>query len=172
MLLEIFVLSVLRNGPVHGYALKRRVQRPSLTPLSNNSLYPMLRRFEAEDLVTKTVEEQDGRPARNVYAITAAGRSRLTQLLTELPASPAASDEEFLVRLSVFGEIPEAHRRAILKAREAVLDASRAQIGTLLAESGGPGKPKWRTLVMEHALEINQRERDWIAELEKAMDDE
>jgi DNA-binding PadR family transcriptional regulator len=172
MLLEIFVLSVLRTGPVHGYELKRRVQRPSLTPLSNNSLYPMLRRFEADDLVTKTVEEQDGRPARNVYAITDAGRARLTQLLTELPTSLAASDEEFLVRLSFFGEIPPAHRLAILKAREAALDASRAQIGTLLAESGGPGKPKWRTLVMEHALEINQRERDWIAELEQEMDDE
>jgi DNA-binding PadR family transcriptional regulator len=169
MLLEIFVLSVLRTGPVHGYELKRRVQRPSLTPLSNNSLYPMLRRFEADGLVSKTVEEQDGRPARNVYEITDAGRARLTQLLTELPASLAASDEEFLVRLSFFGEIPEPHRRAILKAREAVLDASRAQIGTLLAESGGPGKPKWRTLVMEHALEVNQRERDWIAELEKEM---
>ncbi len=31
VVLEIFVLSVLRRGPVHGYELKRRVQRPSLT---------------------------------------------------------------------------------------------------------------------------------------------
>jgi DNA-binding PadR family transcriptional regulator len=44
MMLEIFVLSVLRTGPVHGYELKRRVQRPSFATLSNNSLYPMLRR--------------------------------------------------------------------------------------------------------------------------------
>jgi len=172
MLVEIFVLSVLRAGAVHGYELKRRVQRPSLTPLSNNSLYPMLRRFEADGLVTKSVEEQDGRPAKNVYAITDAGKARLTQLLTELPAALAVSEEEFFVRVSFFGEIPAARRRAILGAREAVLDASRAQIGILLAESGGPGKPRWRTRVMEHALEINQREHDWIAELEKDVDKE
>src|ERR1700712_756760 len=105
MVVEIFALSILRSGPVHGYELKRRVQRPSLTPLSNNSLYPMLRRFEADGLVTKTIEEHDGRPSRKVYAITDAGRERLRSLLSSLPPELASSDEEFLVRVSFFPEI-------------------------------------------------------------------
>jgi len=170
MLLEIFVLSVLRRGPVHGYDLKRRVQRPSLRPLSNNSLYPMLRRFEIDGLVTKSIEEQAARPARNVYEITDAGRDRLTALLNHLPPELAANDEEFFVRVSFFDEIPAAHQRAILSARSAALDAARAQVATLLAESGGAAKPAWRSVAMEHVLEVNERERAWIAELAQKAD--
>ncbi len=50
------------------------------------------------------------------------------------------------MRLSFFDEIPAPNRRAILSAREAVLDAAHAQVSTLLAESGGPDKPEWRTV--------------------------
>ena len=167
MVLEIFALSILRTGPVHGYELKRRVQRPSLTALSNNSLYPMLRRFEADGLVTRSTEEQEGKPARNVYAITDAGRERLRALLWTLPPELASSDEEFLVRVSFFHEIPEDNQRAIIAAREAVLAASRAQVSSLLDEIDPAPRTRWRARVMNHVLETIDDERTWIAELAK-----
>jgi len=87
MSLDIFLLSILRAGPGHGYELKRRVQRPTLTPLSNNSLYPALRRFELAGAVTKRVETSEGRPARNVFAITDSGREVFRDLVSTLPPS-------------------------------------------------------------------------------------
>jgi DNA-binding PadR family transcriptional regulator len=165
MALEIFVLSILRTGPVHGYELKRRVQRPSLTALSNNSLYPMLRRFEADGFVTKSIEIQEGKPTRNVYAITAAGREYLRVLLTSLPPELAASEEEFLVRLSFFHEIPEHNRREIIAAREGVLAISRAQVGSLLDEIELSERTRWRARVMNRVLETIDDERTWIASL-------
>jgi DNA-binding PadR family transcriptional regulator len=167
MVLEIFALSILRTGPVHGYELKRRVQRPSLTALSNNSLYPMLRRFENDGLVTKATESQEGKPARNVYAITDAGRERLRALLWTLPPELASSEEEFLVRVSFFHEIPEANQRAIVAARAAVLAASHAQVSTLLTEMEPAPRTAWRALVMNHVLETIDDERTWIADLAK-----
>jgi DNA-binding PadR family transcriptional regulator len=163
MVLEIFALSILRTGPVHGYELKRRVQRPSLTALSNNSLYPMLRRFEVDGLVTKSTEAQEGKPSRNVYAITDAGLERLQSLLWSLPPDLAASEEEFLVRVSFFHEIPEANQRAIIAAREAVLAASRAQVNSLLEGMTSSPKTEWRERVMNHVLETIDNERTWIA---------
>jgi DNA-binding PadR family transcriptional regulator len=165
MILEIFALSILRTGPVHGYELKRRVQRPSLATLSNNSLYPMLRRFEVDGLVTKSTEQQDGKPARNVFAITDAGRERLRTLLCTLPPGVASSDEEFLVRVSFFQEIPEENQRAIIAARQAVLAASRAQVTALLAEIEPGPRTEWRARVMNHVLETIDDERTWIANL-------
>ena len=167
MVLEIFALSILRTGPVHGYELKRRVQRPSLTALSNNSLYPMLRRFEADGLVTRATEAQEGKPARNVYAITDAGRERLRTLLWRLPPELASSDEEFLVRVSFFHEIPEENQRSIIAARESVLAASRAQVSSLLDEIDPAPRTEWRSRVMNHVLETIDDERTWIAELAK-----
>jgi DNA-binding PadR family transcriptional regulator len=167
MVLEIFALSILRTGPVHGYELKRRVQRPSLATLSNNSLYPMLRRFETDGLVTRMTEEQEGKPARNVYSITDAGRERLRDLLWTLPPELASRDEEFLVRVSFFHEIPEANQRAILAAREAVLASSRAQVASLLDEIDSGSRTRWRARVMNHVLDTVDDERTWIAELAK-----
>jgi DNA-binding PadR family transcriptional regulator len=167
MALEIFVLSVLRAGPVHGYELRRRVQRPSLTKLSNNSLYPMLRRFEAAGFVTKTVEEQDGKPSKNVYAITDLGRAHLTGLISSLPAELAASDEEFLVRLSFFDEIATLERQAILEVRNATLASAAQQVRQLIAESDTTSKREWRNLAMGQLLSRIESEQNWIASLAK-----
>ncbi|HEX4057451.1 MAG TPA: PadR family transcriptional regulator [Galbitalea sp.] len=170
MSVEIIVLSVLRAGPVHGYELKRRVARPSLTPLSNNSLYPMLRRFEQQGLVTKSVEEHESVPPRNVYAITDAGRERLTALLSALPPELATDDEEFLMRLGFFEELPIANRRAIVAARLAALDASAATVSTLLDENSGKGtspKHEWRAEVMSHVLQTLASERAWTLTIGK-----
>ncbi len=165
MALDIIILSVLRTAPVHGYELKRRVQRPSLNPLSNNSLYPYLRRFEQAGAVTKTVEEQEGRPPRNVYAITDVGRRTLTDLISTLPLAQAGNDEEFMVRLSFFGEIAPANRTAILAARVAVLDGAIAQVHTLVGESEHSPAREWRNLAMDQLLDRLQSERAWIATL-------
>ena len=173
MVVEIFALSILRAGPAHGYDLKRRVQRPSLASLSNNSLYPMLRRFEKDGLVTRTTEEQQGKPARNVYAITDTGRERLRSLLWTLPPELATNEEEFLVRVSFFPEIPEDNRLAIIAAREAVLAASRAKVSSLIAELTPTPTNEWRgRVVMNHVLDTIDAERNWIASIAKKAEPE
>jgi DNA-binding PadR family transcriptional regulator len=163
--IDIIMLSVLRAGPVHGYELKRRVQRTTLTSLSNNSLYPLLRRFEEAGAVTKSVEEQDGKPDRKVYTITDAGRALLTELISTLPAKLAASEEEFLVRVSFFHELTAPQRLAILAARAAVLDVGIAQVRTLLAESDASPSREWRNLSMTHLVERFESQRQWITDL-------
>jgi DNA-binding PadR family transcriptional regulator len=163
---EIIMLAVLRAGPVHGYELKRRVQRTTLTALSNNSLYPILRRFEQNGVVTKTVEAQSGRPDRNVYTITDAGRGLLTELISVLPPQLAANDEDFLVRVSFFHELQPAQRLAILAARASVVDAAIAQVTALLSESDMTPTREWRNLTMRRLVENFERERSWITELE------
>jgi DNA-binding PadR family transcriptional regulator len=168
MALEIFILSVLRTGPVHGYELKRRVQRPStLTPLSNNSIYPALRRFERDGQVTATVEEQSGKPARRVYAITDSGRALLHELISTLPDDLASSEEEFLVRVSFFAELKPAQRLTVLAARGASLARSAERVEEFVSESDDAPKRRWRNVVMDEYLSRIHREKNWIATLEE-----
>lgn len=167
MALDIIVLSVLRAGPVHGYELKRRAQRPTLATLSNNSLYPLLRRFEEAGAVTRTLEEQPGRPSRKVYAITDAGRELLTTLVRALPPELAGNEEEFLVRLSFFDEITPADRQAILAARAAVLSTGAVQVRALLGDAAAASRPAWRDAAMRRRLEQLEGELAWIDQLQK-----
>lgn len=165
MVLDILILSALRAGAMHGYELKRRVQRPSFVALSNNSLYPTLHRFERAGAVTHTVEEQEGKPARKVYEITEGGRALFVDMISVLPVTLAGNDEEFLVRLGLFDHIRPDNRHEILAARTAALNGKTAQIIALIEGRNESTSNGWPTLAMTHLLAVVEQERQWIAGL-------
>lgn len=166
MAIEIFLLSALRSGPMHGYALRKRVQRPSLREVSNNSLYPTLRRLQEAGAITYVEEpSEEGRPARKVYTITAEGERMLHDLVRELPAALASDDEEFLVRVSFFNELTIEERRQVLEARKSILDPAATQVrGLLVASSHGPDRI-WRDRAMEQLLDRIEQEQGWLEAL-------
>jgi len=73
---EMVVLGRLRSGPAHGYDLARAIGRDvgGVWRLGQSQVYALLARLERDGLVGHSRQEQDGRPARKVYAITPAGR--------------------------------------------------------------------------------------------------
>lgn len=78
-LVELPMLGLLREGPLHGYELKRRLE--SLVgffgTVSYGSLYPMFHSLELRQYVTRGSEEL----GRIVYRITTKGRDRFIQLM-------------------------------------------------------------------------------------------
>ncbi len=81
--IELHVLLALTQGPLHGYALVRRIEEDSdgrLRPLPGN-LYTVIRRLEAEGHVrestTKPAPDEDQR--RRYYQLTSAGRKMLAR---------------------------------------------------------------------------------------------
>ncbi len=162
------MLNVLREGEAHGYELKRRAQRPTL---SNNSVYPILRRFEAQGLVTHRVARGDGRPDRKVYAITDAGRRQFAELVGSLPYELARDEEEFLVRLSFFDAVPVERRRAVVGARAAAVDRAIVHTEALLTGASEARQPVWRSLGARQVLDRLQRERAWLDQLSGRLDD-
>lgn len=79
-LLDVCVLAVLRRGPSYGYQIVRDVS--AYIPVSESTLYPILRRLEAGALVTTYTQEHNGR-VRKYYRITDAGHARITAFLDE-----------------------------------------------------------------------------------------
>ncbi len=75
------ILAVLADGPCHGYAIAREIERRSheALHLREGSLYPALRALETDDLASSRWEQQASGPARRVYALTAAGRVELAR---------------------------------------------------------------------------------------------
>src|SRR5690242_15544838 len=78
--LALLVLKTLdAMGPLHGYALARRIEQISEGQLALNqgTLYPALRKLQHEGWISATPGETDtGRQAR-FYAITRAGKKQL-----------------------------------------------------------------------------------------------
>ena len=85
-----FVLAALIDGPLHGYAILKRVEELSggRTRMSTGTLYGALERLSAEGLLAPGAEEVvDGRP-RRAYTLTEQG---LTAVLAEAERLAAAA---------------------------------------------------------------------------------
>ena len=82
--LEMMVLRLLKQEPLHGYALVQRIQETSrnLLQVEEGSLYPALQRL----LKSKLVEAEWGVSSTNrrvrLYRITRAGAKHLTHEVT------------------------------------------------------------------------------------------
>lgn len=77
--LELLLLQALSKGPLHGYAIARRIEAATDDALSveEGSMYPALYRLEEQGCISaKWATNDSGRRAR-VYALTAEGRARL-----------------------------------------------------------------------------------------------
>jgi DNA-binding PadR family transcriptional regulator len=84
-LLPLLVLHFLADGPSYGNQLMARVEEVTggLVAVNPNTMYPLLRRLEADGLVAAEWEHPERR-SRRFYALTPAGRARREELAAEV----------------------------------------------------------------------------------------
>ena len=96
--LDLLVLKTLARGPEHGYGLTCRILNLSNDQLrvEEGSLYPALRRMEADGLIRAEWKVTDNSRRSRYYSLNAAGRKRLAAEV-EIRRGLAAAVAEFLV---------------------------------------------------------------------------
>ena len=83
--LDLLILQIAALGPVHGYAIARRLTQISREALQvpQGSLYPALHRLEKHGWLRAEWRPTDSGREAKFYALTAAGRRRLAVERTE-----------------------------------------------------------------------------------------
>jgi PadR family transcriptional regulator PadR len=78
--LDLLLLSVLEEGPLHGYAVLEELKRRSgeAFDLPEGTVYPVLHRLEKAGFLESQWSEVGGR-RRRTYSLTRDGRSALTE---------------------------------------------------------------------------------------------
>jgi len=162
--LELALLGLLREAPVHGYELRKQLvlRLGGLRAYSYGSLYPALRRLTRAGLIV----EESGSPAkraRKVYRITAEGKERFDEMLAE--AGPHAWDDEgFGVHLAFFASTPTETRMRILEGRRRCVEERREGMRSALAKAGEQIDRYTRQL-QQLGLDSCEREVRWLNEL-------
>ena len=90
--LNLIILRVLRGGPLHGYAIARKIQLLSRDELQveEGSLYPALQKLLIKGFVKAAWDVSDtGRKVR-VYRLTPAGKKQLDAELSEFRRTTVA----------------------------------------------------------------------------------
>jgi len=80
LLLDGTVLSLLNKKDMYGYALTKTVQ--TQLPISESTMYPVLRRLKKHELLENYDEPYEGR-MRRYYRITENGRQELQKITAD-----------------------------------------------------------------------------------------
>ena len=170
-MLELAILGLLQEAPVHGYELRKQLglRLGGFRLFSYGSLYPALRRLTRAGLIAEDPEQPApetgswSRRSRRVYRITAEGKERLAELLSE--AGPTAWDDDgFGVHVAFFSRTPVDVRMRILEGRRRAVEERREGLRAALSRAREQIDDYTEQL---HRLGLDTCEREvrWLNEL-------
>src|SRR5215472_15256851 len=171
--LELAILGILHETPMHGYELRKRLNSllGAFRAFGYGSLYPALKDLLRKGLIAEDAVTESGlgrpldRPRRSkiVYRLTAEGKERLSDLLAE--SGPATwEDDGFGVHFAFFGLTRAEVRMRILEGRRSRLE-ERLE-GFRAAVTRTRERVDSYTLELQrHGLESVERDVRWLNEL-------
>jgi DNA-binding PadR family transcriptional regulator len=169
--LEIAILGLLSESPMHGYELRKRLASllGAFRAFSYGSLYPTLRRLaEAgwifdEEPIEATVAGVRSRRGKRVYRLTAEGKEHLADLLADV-GPDAFEDDGFGARLAFFAQTRSEVRLQVLEGRRRRVEERREGMRATLARTG-ERLDRYTRELQQHGLESTEREVRWLTEL-------
>ena len=169
--LELAVLGLLHDSPMHGYELRKRLNAVlgAFRALSYGTLYPALKSLLAEGLIREAGQVDGpapalaGKRARIVYELTAEGKERFQSLVRQ-PGPAAWEDGTFDVHFAFFARTDADTRLQILEGRRSRLqerlDGVRQSMTRTRERLDG-----YTLELQRHGLESVEREVRWLTEL-------
>jgi DNA-binding PadR family transcriptional regulator len=175
-LLELAVLGLLHDSPMHGYELRKRLNAVlgAFRALSFGTLYPCLRDLVARGWIAESApDDQPGaatggtgagtRRARIVYKLTAEGKDHLQALLSQ--SGPSAwEDDTFNVHFAFFARTEADVRLRILEGRRSRLE-ERLDAFRSAAAQRRERLDLYTAELQRHGLDSVEREVRWLSEL-------
>ena len=171
-MLELAVLGLLLESPMHGYELRKRLTGllGAFRAFSYGSLYPTLRRMQADGLIAEDAGPQGTlkRRARRVYQLTPLGRQRFSELVADT-GPQNYTDDGFGVHLAFFSRTPAEARMRILEGRrrqvEERREGLREAIGRVGSDKSDGTFDRYTKQLHQLGLESSEREVRWLNEL-------
>jgi len=168
-MLELAVLGLLKEKPMHGYELKQRLsdQLGQFGRFSYGSLYPTLKRLARAGAVERELPKGEISRSKNVYQITRSGEELFERLLEESHPSVMQERDAFMLRLAFFRYMKPETRQRLLEGRRGYLQ------GYLQRMRVFPKKVKdkvdtWQEELTRYA--VNEAEHDirWLDDMLEA----
>ena len=165
--IELAVLGLLHEGPMHGYELRKRLNLMLGwgRVLSYGSLYPALKKMLRANLIeeTTTTTTQVTRRPRIVYQVTDAGHAEFERLMSEVGPT-AWEDDNFDIRFAFFGRTDMEIRLRVLEGRRTRLQERLARVQSDLERTQAEVN-RYAAELQRHGVESVEREVRWLSDL-------
>lgn len=172
--IELAVLGLLHESPMHGYELRKRLNLMLgwRSLLSYGSLYPALKKMLRAGWIEEHSVPSTGvtsRRPRIVYEPTDAGRAEFVRLMSE--AGPSAwEDDNFDIRFAFFSSTDMEIRLRVLEGRRMRLQERLERVQSQLSLTQKE-MDRYAAELQRHGVEQVEREVSWLSELIQAERD-
>jgi DNA-binding PadR family transcriptional regulator len=168
--LELAVLGLLHESPMHGYELRKQLNAVLGwgRVLSYGSLYPALKKMLragqiAEHITPLEPGASASRRQRIVYKLTPAGEQQFTTLMSE--SGPSSwEDDNFDVRFAFFSRTDMEIRLRVLEGRRTRLEERLERVQSQLTRTQKQ-MDRYATELQRHGVESVEREVRWLSEM-------
>lgn len=169
--LELAVLGLLHESPMHGYELRKHLNSllGAFRALSYGTLYPALKSLLLAGLIREVAADDGttpalaGRRARIVYELTAEGKERF-QTRIHSPGPSAWEDETFAVHFAFFSRTDAASRLQVLEGRRTRLQERLEGVRQSMTRTR-ERLDSYTLELQRHGEESVEREVRWLTEL-------
>ena len=165
--IELAVLGLLHEGPMHGYELRKRLNLMLGWGrlLSYGSLYPALKKMLRSNLIEEVTStpSSTSRRQRIVYQVTDKGTAEFQRLMSEV--GPAAwEDDNFDIRFRFFSSTDMEIRLRVLEGRRSRLQERLDRIQRELSMTEKE-VDRYAAELQRHGVESVEREVRWLSDL-------
>lgn len=177
--LSFALLGLIARRPQSGYDIAAQLKAPvaNFWTARLSQIYPELARLEGDGLVSVEVVPQEGRPAKKIYRLTAAGKRALAEWVVT-PPEPSPPRDELLLKTyalpfadpkdaaPMYGERAEAAEKAQLH--------YESVIAKIVREHGGPppvGDPAFGQFAnLRYGVAAMRERADWCRWLQQTLE--
>jgi DNA-binding PadR family transcriptional regulator len=154
------LLGLLMTGPKHGYELHQEFSEElgRVWRLGRSNLYAQLKELDAAGWVTVEEEFQSGRPPRQVYHLTEAGREQFLQWLHRPTPHLRHIRLEFLARLYFFELLGLPGLEQLVEQQRTLLESHSRS----LREAAGRAENRFDELVLAFRLGQMEAVIEWL----------
>lgn len=172
-MLELAVLGLLHESPMHGYELRKRLATllgAFRAAFSYGSLYPTLRRLRESGWITEDAPTPRGeappltrKRGRISYRLTPEGKERFAELLAST-GPQTFEDTGFGVHFAFFSRCDPATRLRVLEGRRRKVEERRETLRDTVHRAA-ERLDAYSLALQRHGLDACEREVRWLNEL-------
>ena len=168
--IEHCLLGFVYEQPIHGYEIYQQLSASTglwqVWRMKQSQLYALLAKLEGLDYLTTTLQPQEARPPRKVYALTVKGAAAFQQWL----ATPVANGRQ--MRIEFLAKLYFAQRQGPTTVRQ-LLDqqsiACQHWLGTFPVQSAPPPDDYFSYAVQQFRRNQIESFLAWLATCQQAL---
>ena len=163
---EAAVLGLLCERPLYGYMIEKIIEERGMrhwTDIGFSSIYYVLKRLEQQDLITSSSEQQEIGPSRNVYTITATGRSTMKEAVSTFLSRYTKMISPFSLGIANVTLLSRDEITACLDKRLEMIDEVILHVESMREKKSGEARPYYVIALFDRSLAHLKTERKWVA---------